>query len=216
MPLYVTVEPELSVGVVGVSPPWSWSVPPSSMVKVEPHVKVWPFKSNTPSTTVHVWPEVVSAVDKEAALLPVLFTDSMEEKVPVVFEMVWAAEPENSTVKLAPPKVVLAFWAKLPVTESVLAAEGLATVPDVRVNAPTVQLAVSVQFPLDLLTVTVARVAEPQLIFCVESVFVNSTVPPLAVKVPELVKLPIIVIVPVDAVNVVPVLMVKFLTVNVV
>ena len=206
MPLYVTVEPELSVGVVGVSPPWSWSVPPSSMVKVEPHVKVWPFKSNTPSTTVHVWPEVVSAVDKEAALLPVLFTDSMEEKVPVVFEMVWAAEPENSTVKLAPPKVVLAFWAKLPVTESVLAAEGLATVPDVRVNAPTVQLAVSVQFPLDLLTVTVASVVEPQSMFCV-LVPSNSTVPPLASKVPEFVKETLIVMVPIGAVNVVPLLM---------
>ena len=112
--MYETVEPEFKVEAVGVSPPWSWSVPPSSMVKVEPQVNACPLISNTPSTTVHVWPEVVSAVDKEAALLPVLFMVSIEENVPVVFEMVCAEEPENSTVRLAPPKVVLAFWAKLP------------------------------------------------------------------------------------------------------
>ena len=86
--MYETVEPESKVEAVGVSPPWSWSVPPSSMVKVEPQVNACPLISNTPSTTVHTWTEVVSAVESEAALLPVLFTVRIEENVPVVLEIV--------------------------------------------------------------------------------------------------------------------------------
>ena len=85
-PTYVTVEPEFRVGVVVVSRPDLWKLPPSSTVKVLPQLKVLFVIANVPSTTLQVVP-VVKLVDREADP-PLLSTLKTPDIVPAFWVIV--------------------------------------------------------------------------------------------------------------------------------
>ena len=143
------MEPESNTGVIDSSPKNS-RVPPSSMVKVEPQVKVCPLISKVPSTTSHVEP-VVKLVEREAEPDPVLFTWKGPVTVPAFCVMVEVPEPEPpiAKVRFAPPKASVVDILKLPWTVRVKAEAGLLTTPSVRVKAPEkVQALAKVSAPL--------------------------------------------------------------------